>query len=219
MSDRQPLTRDLVLQTAVDLVDELGFPALSMRTLGRRLGVEAMALYHHVPGKDALLDGIVEIVLAEVCSTADDWREALREIAQHYREASRQHPEIVMLSATRRFSSPPWGRTTDDMLAAFRRGGFDPVGAVHGYRIVSAYMTGYVYGELRLQNAPSLREYLEHIDAETHPALHELADELETVDRTSEYEFGLELVLDALERSSTGPARQKRSTGSQRDRA
>jgi AcrR family transcriptional regulator len=207
MTDRQPLSREVILRAAVDLVDELGLPALSMRRLGRRLGVEGMALYHHVPGKDALLDGIVEEVLAEVGSTAEDWRDALREIARSYREASRKHPEIVMLFATRRFSSPPWGRTTNDMLGAFRRGGFDAVGAVHGYRIVSAYMTGYVFGELRLRNAPSLRDYLEQISPAEHPFVHELATELETVDRTSEYELGLELVLDALERCRAGSTR------------
>jgi AcrR family transcriptional regulator len=208
VNERQPLSREAVLLAAVALVDEQGLGALTMRELGRRLGVEAMSLYNHVPGKEALLDGIVEVVLSKVGSDAEDWRRAVQEIARGYRDASRSHPEIVMLFATRRFTSPPWARTTDDLLAAFRRGGFDSVAAVHGYRVVSAYMTGYVFGELRLLDAPSLQEYLEQIDPSEHPVLHELAGELETVDRAGEYDLGLELILDALEgsRTSSGAA-------------
>jgi AcrR family transcriptional regulator len=201
---RQRLTREAVLRAAVALVDERGLPALSMRSLGRRLGVEAMSLYNHVPSKEALLDGLVEVVLSGVGSEAQDWREALREIARGYREASQKHPEIVKLFAARRFATPPWVRTTEDTLAAFRRGGFDDVSAVHGYRIVSSYLTGYVFGELRLLGAPSLPEYLEQIGAADFPVLHELVSELVHVDRADEYELGLELILDALERRRVG---------------
>jgi AcrR family transcriptional regulator len=190
-----------VLREAVVFVDEHGLAALSMRALGRRLGVEAMSIYNHVPGKEALLDGLVEVVLSDVHSRAEDWRNALHEIAGRYREAGRLHPEIVMLSAARRFTDPPWARPTEDMLAAFRRGGFDRTMSVHGYRIVSAYMTGYVFGELRLVGAPTLRTYLDRIDPAEHPVIHELADELAGLDRTHEYELGLELILETLERN------------------
>jgi AcrR family transcriptional regulator len=184
----------------VALADSQGLAVLSMRSLGRRLGVEAMSIYNHVPGKDALLDGLVESVLSDVHSEAADWREAAREIARRYREAGRRHPEIVMLSATRRYTTPPWARPTEDLIAAFRRGGFNGSSAVHGYRVVSAYMTGYVFGELRLIGAPSLDQYLEQIDRSEYPVMHELADALSGLDRTAEYELGLELILDALER-------------------
>ena len=200
MEKRQPLTRDSVLRAAVELVDEQGLDALTMRTLGRRLGIEAMSLYYHVPSKEALLDGLVEVVLADVGSDADDWREALQEIARGYRKAARRHPEIVKLFAVRRFTTPPWVRTTEDTLAAFRRGGFGAVESVHGYRVVSAYLTGYIFGELRLQGAPSLGNYLDQIDTTGFPVLHELAGELAGIDRDREYELGLELILDALER-------------------
>jgi TetR/AcrR family transcriptional regulator, tetracycline repressor protein len=167
-----------VLREAVALVDTQGLTALTMRSLGRRLGVEAMSIYNHVPGKDALLDGLVEIVLSE----------------------------IVMLSATRRYTTPPWARPTEDLLAAFRRGGFDPAGAVHGYRIVASYISGYVFGELRLVGASAVDDYLEQIDRADHPVMHELARELAGLDRSREYELGLVLILDALEwyRASSG---------------
>jgi TetR/AcrR family tetracycline transcriptional repressor len=196
---KRPLSREIVLREAVALVDEHGLAALSMRSLGRRLGVEAMSIYNHVAGKDALLDGLVEIVLSNVHSAAEDWREAVREIAHRYSEAGRRHPEIVMLSATRRYTTPPWARPTEDLLAAFRRGGFDPAGAVHGYRIVASYISGYVFGELRLAGAPAVDQYLEQIDRTDYPVMHELAQELAGLDRSQEYELGLDLILNTLE--------------------
>ena len=189
-----------MLEEAVELVDQEGLEALSMRALGRRLGVEAMSLYNHVANKEALLDGIVEVVLEDVRSDADDWRDALREIGRGYREAARSHPEVMQLFASRRFESPPWARVTNDTLAAFHRAGFPPEEAVHGYRIVSSYLTGYVFGELRLRDAPTIGEYLDQIDPEHYPVLHDHGEALAALDRDREYQLGLELIIDELER-------------------
>ena len=85
-----------------------------------------------------------------------------------------------------RFESAPWARTTNDTLAAFRRAGFPPAEAVHGYRIVSSYLTGYIFGELRLRGAPSIHQYLAQIDAEDYPVLHEHGEPLAALDRDRE---------------------------------
>jgi AcrR family transcriptional regulator len=204
LATRQPLTRETVLRAAVQLVDAEGLSALSMRTLGRQLGVEAMSIYNHVPNKDALLDGLVEVVLSDVGSRAEDWRKAIRELARGLREASLSHPEIFRLFATRRFTTLPGARPTEDILAALRRGGFDGAATVRAYRIVSSYLTGYLFGQLRAFRSPPLAESLEHLNPADYPVLHGLAAEIASVDRREEYERGLELILDALERSQVG---------------
>lgn len=201
---QQALTRERVLSEALRLVDTEGLDALSMRRLGERLGVEAMTLYYYVPSKDALLDGLVEAFLAHVHSQADDWREAATEIALAFRAAGRRHPEVMRLFATRRLRAPAWARTTENMLAVFSRGGFDRQAAVHAYRLLSAYMTGYVLGELRLVGAPTLAGYLRQLEAEQFPVLHDLAPELRGVDRGDEYELGLRLLLEGVDAMRAG---------------
>ena len=195
----QTLTRERVLAEALRLVDSEGLDALSMRRLGDRLGVEAMTLYYHVGSKEALLDGLVEALLADVRSDVHDWRAAAAEIARAFRASAIRHPEIMRLFATRRLRAPAWARATESMLAAFVRGEFSRKEAVHAYRLLSAYMTGYVLGELRLVGAPTLRAYLRQLDAAEFPFLHDLAPELRGIERDTEYELGLELLLDGLE--------------------
>jgi hypothetical protein len=85
------------------------------------------------------------------------------------------------------------------MLAAFDRGGFDSASTVHAYRIVSSYLTGYLFGQLRSERSPSIDVYLEQLSSDDYPVLHELAAEITRVDRASEYELGLDLILEALE--------------------
>lgn len=199
MAGRQALTREAVLEEALALVDAEGLDALSMRRLGQRLGVEAMTLYYYVPSKEALHDGLVEAFLAGVHSTAEAWRDAVTQIALEFRAAARRHPEVMRLFATRTLHAPAWARATESLLAAFLDEGFGRVEAVHAYRLVSAYMTGYVLGELRLVGAPTLAAYLRQLDRADFPVLHELAPELKGVDRDREYELGLESTLDAIE--------------------
>lgn len=197
---KQLLTREAVLEEALALVDADGLDALSMRRLGQRLGVEAMTLYYYVPSKKALLDGLFEALLAEVGSTESDWRDSATEIALRFRAAARRHPEVMRLLATCPLQAPAWADATESMLAAFLRGGFGRGEAVHAYRVLSAYMTGYVLGELRLVGAPTLAAYLRELDKTEFPVLHQLAPELKDIDRDREYELGLALTLDAIER-------------------
>jgi AcrR family transcriptional regulator len=172
-----------------------------MRRLGRELGVEAMSIYNHVPSREALVDGLVEAVLDEVAaSDDDDWQEALRSLARSFRRAAARHPEVVRLFANRTLAIPAWRRSVEDTLRVLRRAGFAPREAVAAYRVFWAYLSGYLFGELRLQGAPSLSEYLGELSVEDFPAMHDLASELAGTDRDAEYDLGVDLLLEAFAR-------------------
>jgi AcrR family transcriptional regulator len=194
------LSREIVLRAAVELVDREGLEALSMRRLGRALGVEAMSLYNHVDGKDALLDGIIGVVLDEVAAEPGaEWKESLRGLARSFREISRRHPRVVRVFANRTLSGPAWRRSVEDTLAALLEGGFGEAEAVNAYRIFWGYLSGYVFAELRLESAPELDQYLAQLPADEFPAMHALGPQLASTDRESEYEIGVDLLLDAFE--------------------
>jgi AcrR family transcriptional regulator len=198
---RQRLSREAVLQAAVDLVDREGFEALSMRRLGDAVGIHATSLYNHVEDKEALLDGIIEVVLDEVAAEpGTDWKESLRVLAQGFREVSNRHPRVVRVFANRTLASPAWRRSVEDTLAALREGGFGEEEAVNAYRVFWAYLSGYVFAELRLEEAPELRDYLAQLPQDEFPAMHALGPQLAATDRDREYELGVELLLDAFER-------------------
>src|SRR5215211_9138944 len=101
---RKPLTTERVLQAAVEVADHEGVGSLSMRRLARELGVEAMSLYHHVAGKQALLDGMVDLVFGEIELPADDadWKAAMRRRAVSAREVLARHPWAIALMESRR---------------------------------------------------------------------------------------------------------------------
>src|SRR4051812_47609958 len=168
-----------------------------MRRLGERLGVEAMSLYHHVPSKQALLDGVVELVLdeARVPETAGDWRAALRGWAQAFRAAAHEHPNVVRLFATHALAAPAWAGVVEDLLEALRAGGLNDERAVHAYRLVATFATGYVLYELRQADQPELDHYLSQLSPAAYPATHALAGALTSADRDAEYELGLESLL------------------------
>jgi TetR/AcrR family transcriptional regulator, tetracycline repressor protein len=122
-----PLTRDRILDAALDLVDRNGLAALSMRRLGTELGVEGMALYHYVPSKDALLDGMVERVVGMAQTTpaaGQPWREMLRDFAFSYRSALLRHPGVLPLVATRPVMTVDAFRAVERAAALLTASGF-----------------------------------------------------------------------------------------------
>lgn len=168
------LDRADVLAAALDLVDVHGLSALTMRRLGAELGVEAMALYHHVPSKEAVLDGLVELVVgAAVPATDSDWQGLLRGYARDLRRALQAHPEVVPLVITRPAVTP---RTLDLLergVAALDRAGFEPR---QGLQMIHA-MTGLVVGSVgttdRADQVPGLPRAasLSEVDLADFPAL------------------------------------------------
>jgi AcrR family transcriptional regulator len=209
---RAPLTRDRVLSAAVALADRDGVGSLSMRRLARELGVEAMSLYHHVPGKQALLDGMVDLVFGEIdLPSGDDWRAAMRRRAVSARQVLSRHPWAIALMESRRTPGPANLRHHDAVLGCLRRAGFPVALAAHAYSLLDAYIYGFALQEASLpfttpeETAEVARSIMAEVPAGAYPHLTELAVEhvlQPGYDYGDEYQFGLELLLDGLERAA-----------------
>jgi AcrR family transcriptional regulator len=208
---RTPLTTERVLQTALALADREGVGSLSMRRLARELGVEAMSLYHHVAGKQALLDGMVDLVFGEIELPADDgdWKAAMRRRAVSARGVLARHPWAIALMESRRTPGPANLRHHDAVLGCLRRAGFAVVLTAHAYSILDAYIYGFALQEASLpfdtpeETAEVAAGIMDAFVADAYPHLTELAVEhvlQPGYDYGDEYAFGLELILDGLER-------------------
>ncbi|MEH0108668.1 TetR/AcrR family transcriptional regulator [Tersicoccus sp. MR15.9] len=212
---RQRLSRDVVLAAALDLADREGDGGLSMRTLATELGVVPMALYKHVANKDELIDGIVDLVWAQVepPDTSDDvthWRPAMRSRAASLRRTLRRHPWAVGLLETRMRPGPANLAQHDAMMGCLRRAGFSFRTTVHVTSVLDAYVYGFALQEQTLpfdtaeESGDVARQKLEQQPAEfaaAFPYLVEVVTELGAAgyDYDSEFATGLDLILDGVE--------------------
>jgi AcrR family transcriptional regulator len=213
---RIPLTRERVLRAAVALADRDGVASLSMRRLARELGVEAMSLYHHVASKDALLDGMVDHVFSEIdLPTGEDWKAAMRQRAVSARAALRRHPWAIALMEWRSTPGPANLRHHDAVIGCLRQAGFPVALTAHAYSILDAYIYGFALQEASLpfDTPEETAELAQSImagfpAADAYPHLAELATRhvlQPGYDYGDEYEFGLTLILDGLERAAGAP--------------
>src|SRR6476619_12201 len=151
------LTRSMILQAALSIVDRDGVDRLSMRRLSEALGRDPVMLYRHVPSKAAVLDGVAEIVLAQLAvNTADpDWAAQLRTVAHAFRDLALAHPNVVPLLVTRPLATPlgqrPPGmlRPLEDVLALLTTAGFGDEDALHIYRMLFGFLYGHILNELQ----------------------------------------------------------------------
>lgn len=210
MPTKAPLSRERVLRAAVELADEHGVGPLSMRKLAQRLGVEAMSLYHHVSNKEQILDGMVDAVFAEIDlpSPTTGWKAAMRARAVSARAALARHPWAIGLMDSRSNPGPATLRHHDAVLGSLRAGGFSVPMAAHAFSLLDSYLYGFVMQEVALPfSTPEDLEQiagpiLEQMPGDTHPHLTELMTEHAMrpgYDYGQEFEFGLDLILDALE--------------------
>ena len=208
---RTPLTRERVLQTAVRRADEGGIASLSMRKLGQELGVEAMALYHHFANKDDLVDGMVDLVFGEIelPPSARDWRTAMRQRAIGVRDALLRHRWAVGLMESRRRPGPANLRHHDAVIGSLRAGGFDIGMAAHAYSVLDSYIYGFALTKMNLpfetsdDVADAAQSMLEPFPPDEYPHMLEiLTDHVMKpgYDYGEEFEYGLDLILDCLER-------------------
>jgi AcrR family transcriptional regulator len=208
---RVPLTRERIFQAAVVLADERGLELLTMRALGEELGVEAMSLYHYVANKDELLDGMVEVVFSEIelPRTDVDWKTAMRRRAISTREAVSRHRWAVGLLQSRTSPGPANFRLHNAVLGCLREAGFSVENAVHAYSAQDAYIYGFAFQEeiLPVDTPEELAEAAASVrrqfSADEYPHIAETITERVTksgYDFADEFEFGLELILDGLER-------------------
>ena len=145
-SSRPPLSRARVVDEAMTLADEAGLTALSMRALAGRLGVEAMSLYHHVAGKDALLDAMVDAVFGELHLpvVGGDWRAELRARSVSGRAVLLRHRWAVGLMDSRRTPGPENLRHHDAVLGCLAAQGFSLVAAGTAFALLDAHLSGFM---------------------------------------------------------------------------
>jgi AcrR family transcriptional regulator len=210
MSRRPPLSPDRILDAAVRVADGGGLGQVSMRNVGRELGVEAMSLYHHLAGKDALLDRLADWVFTtiELPEPHEPWRPAMVRRATSARRALSQHPWALGLLESRRSPGRGLLRHHDAVLGCLRHNGFSLALAAHAFSAIDAYVYGFVLTELNLpfEAGESVDEFVGEVEhllpAGEYPHLVEFLTG-HVVGRAyayaDEFEFGLELILDGLD--------------------
>lgn len=158
-AERTPLSRDRIVATALRLIDERGLAQLSMRRLGAELGVEAMSLYKHVASKDALLDGVRELLLAELGDApggGEDWTAELLAFARRYRALGRAHPEAFSLLARGADRAYVAGRASAEAgLQSLLAAGFDQETAAYALRSVVRFVLGFSLIDMAGEDAPA----------------------------------------------------------------
>ena len=203
---RARLSRELVVQAATDLADEAGLEAMTMQRIGQRLGVEAMSLYRHVRNKEDLIDGMVDLVFSEieVLSEVADWRTAMRRRAESTREVLARHPWAVGLMESRSQPGPVTLRHRDAVLGILRNAGFSSAMATHAFNLLDSYVYGSVLQEhsLTMPTPEEMEEGLRQPASDEYPNLKVVGTDLleSGWDFGSEFVFGLDLIVDALDR-------------------
>lgn len=207
---RRPLTRERILEAALRLADESGIEALSMRKLGQILGYEAMSLYNHVANKDDLIDGILDLVLAEAEEPSADgpWDEAVRSSALSVHGVLRQHPWACELLLSGKHIRPGRLRYMDALLGRLRSAGFSADTTYHAYHVLDAHIFGFSLwqaghssGGMSMEDVRPLLERM--IPAEVYPHLHEHGEQHFTPgphQDVSAFAYGLDLIVDGLKR-------------------
>jgi AcrR family transcriptional regulator len=218
-SARGSLDRRRVLGAAVEFIDEHGIDALTMRRLGSHLGVEAMAIYRHVPSREMLLDGVVETVVDELYGDPDvhmeashGWQDYLHRLAHGVRRIALAHPAVFPLVATRP-PAAPWIRPplrslrwVESFLSALTEHGFSDGMAVSAYRAYTSFLLGHLLLEVSQRGAPiSSRDDTEpandtDADLSSYPSVVRLESLLSEDESAAEFEGALENLLDRLDR-------------------
>ena len=219
---RALLSKERVLETAIALAQREGLESLTMRRLADELGAGAMSLYHYVPNKDELLDGMVDIVFGEIelPSTDVDWKTAMRRRGISTREVLNRHRWAVGLMESRTTPGPASLRLHDAVHGCLREGGFSIELAIQAYSVQDAYIYGFALQEKSLPfesaeeaAAVAEKQVLEFAELAGERQMAALAEEFSYLaevvaghvakvgyDFAAAFEYGLDLILDALER-------------------
>ena len=209
-NSRLPLTRERVLSAAIVLADTGGIDSLSMRRLADELGVKAMSLYNHVADKDDILDGIVDLVFAEIAVPSDqaDWRAAMRLRANSVHQALLRHPWASPLMQSRTHPGPATLRHHNAVIGSLRAAGFSIHLAAHAFSVIDSYIYGFAQQQQNLtyttaeEAAVVAQDILRQLPADTYPYLAEMIIEhalQPDYDYSEEFDFGVDLILGGLE--------------------
>lgn len=208
---RLPLTRDRVLEAALHLADRDGIDGLSMRKLGQALGVEAMAVYYHLANKDEVLDGIVDLVFAEVHLpvAGAPWKDEMRRRGISLYKVLQRHPWAIGMMETRVHAGPANLGHHDAVIGNLQAAGFSSAMVAHAYSVLDGYIYGFALTKTSLpfETPEDVEEVtqrmMEPYAANEYPHLARFVSE--HIMRpgyafTEEFEYGLDLILDALDR-------------------
>jgi AcrR family transcriptional regulator len=204
---RTPLSRERILQTAVELADCSGVEAVTMRRLGDELGFEAMSLYRHVANKDDLLDGMLDLVLTEwqLPEGEGDWAQQVRTSACSMHDALRRHRWAAGLLMTGDHIRPARLRYMERLLCRLADAGFDADTTYHVYHLLDGYIFGFSLWEIAYTTIPvdseSVAKVMESIPWDDYPRLTEHRDQHLSDGphrEVSAFEVGLDLILAGL---------------------
>src|SRR6476660_9131418 len=220
--ERVPLSRDRVLADAITVADAGGIGALTIRTLAQELGAKPMSVYHYVANKDEIIDGIVDLVYAEIDLPVPggDWRTEMRRRAHSARRVLATHPWATPLLQSRLNPGPATLRHHNAFIATLRTAGFSVVAVALKKKHIDSYVFGFALSENALpihgpdSVADTAASMMHVFDAEAYPSLLEFTMEhimRPDYDFGEEFEFGLDLILDGLARSLPNNARKTRS--------
>jgi AcrR family transcriptional regulator len=212
---RGRLSPERVLRAAVALADAGGLESLTMRRLGQDLRVEAMSLYKHVANKEALLDGMVDLVFAEIelPSGDTDWRTAMRDRAVSTRAALVRHPWATPLMQSRTAPGPATLQHHDTVIGTLRRAGFSVALTAHTFSVLDGYIYGFAMQQrsLPFDTLEEAQEVGRRMFARMPPGAYPHLTELTVqhilqpgYDYGDEFEYGLDLILDGLDRALGG---------------
>ena len=213
---RAPLSRERLLRGAIAIADAEGIGALTMRSLAHKVDVKPMTLYHHVANKDEILDAIVDLVFSEIDLPPADigWRTAIRHRTHSSRAALRRHPWATPMMQSRTSPGPATLRHHDWVIETFRRAGFSWEMTAHAFSLVDAYLYGFALQEHAMpfdtpDQVPEIAEaMMAQIPPEAYPHLtaFTVAHVLKPgYDYGNEFGYGLDAILDALERLIASP--------------
>ena len=221
---KEPLSRERVLRTAIELADREGIGALTMRRLAQELGIEAMSLYHYVRSKDDILAGMVDLVTTEIPlpDPAGDWKGAIRRTAIAEFEILAAHPWAASTILSVKQASEPRIRYMDWILGTLRQGGFSEDVTDLGYHALESHIMGFTLWVVGMnlgtqeELATTARRFLETFPQEEYPYLVEHIHHHLKPRPAGEgsFAFGLDLILDGLERigSATGADARRATT-------
>lgn len=206
---RTPLSRERVLNAALTYADQHGIESLSMRKLGDLLEVEAMSLYRHVSNKDAILDGLVEVIAARFAPPAPGktWKKQLRQRCITTHEVLMAHPWATMLVVSRANTGPNMLHYVDATIGCLLSAGFSIPMADYAWNTLDSYVYGFTLSKLNFpfkpeEYADAARGFLPMIPQDTYPHLVTMAQSVidGEHDGLHNFEFGLDLLLDSLSR-------------------
>lgn len=212
------LTGDRVIDAAIELADELGTDSLTMRKLGAALDLQAMSLYHYVPSKTALLNGMLERLLQRLDLPREDaipWPEQLRHIACSFRRLALDHPSFVGLLTTQHIHTETALRPTEVILTILRNAGFGSESANRAYQTLTGYVLGAIFQESRgtigLTCCTGGKETCDlpaagmpEFSADRFPLLIETLRDPAVGHSDAAFEFGLDTIIAGLEARLSG---------------